>query len=242
MQMNPILVELPMPIQTPRLLLRPLRPGDGTELNAALLESLAELKPWMPFAQSAPTLADSEENVRRSCAQWALREDLRVGAFERQSGRMVANSGLHRMKWQVPSFEIGYWVRTSYAGRGYVTECVHALTLYAFRQLGARRVEIRCDPENSRSVAVIERLGFELEGRLRNDSIAADGARLRDTAVYSRLGPDGLPPLEVSWYPAGPFRPGSGPALHRSTAPASDPRPRFPPRAVRGPGGHPPRS
>lgn len=37
--MKPILLDLPMPIITPRLLLRPPQPGDGIALNAAVSES-----------------------------------------------------------------------------------------------------------------------------------------------------------------------------------------------------------
>ncbi len=195
--MNPILLDLPMPIQTPRLTLRGPRPGDGAAVNAAVLESFEDLREWMPWATERPSLAASEENIRRACAAWILREDLRILAFDRATGALAASSGLHRIRWGVPSFEIGYWVRSSYAGRGLAGEITNALTRFAFGQLGARRVELRCAPDNTRSLRVIRKLGFEQEGLLRADTLGPSGPR--DTVVFSRMGLEGLPTLDVRW-------------------------------------------
>jgi RimJ/RimL family protein N-acetyltransferase len=91
---------------------------------------------------------------------------------------------MHHIEWSVPRFEIGYWCRTSLAGRGYIREAVTALTWMAFETLGAARVEVRMDTQNERSWRVAERLGFQLEGVLRSDARANDG-QLRDTRVYA---------------------------------------------------------
>ncbi len=42
--MKPILIDLPMPILTPRLLIRPPRVDDGIELNEAVIESFETLR------------------------------------------------------------------------------------------------------------------------------------------------------------------------------------------------------
>ena len=86
----------------------------------------------------------------------------------------------------MPRFEIGYWCRTSYAGKGYITEAVNAITAFAFDVLGARRVEIRCDALNLRSRRVAERCGFPLEATLRQFDRSVDG-ELRDELVFAKL-------------------------------------------------------
>jgi len=197
--MKPILLDLPQQIQTPRLFLRPPQPGDGKELNAAIIDSLAELQPWMPWAQSTPSILESEENVRQAYAKWILREDLRYSIFEKASGKMVGSTGLHRILWDIPAFEIGYWVRTPYQGQGFITEAVNALTRFSFAFLKAKRAEIRCNARNVRSLAVMKRLNFEFEGCLRGSDAHVKEGESRDTLVYSRLNLDGLPPLEVQW-------------------------------------------
>jgi RimJ/RimL family protein N-acetyltransferase len=188
--MDPLLIDVPERIGTARLLLRRPLPGDGAMLNAAVCASLAELAPWMPWAQSAPTLQDSETQCRRMHAKFATREDLVFFILERGGdggeAAFIGGTGLHRIAWSVPRFEIGYWRRTGFEGRGLVVEAVVALSRMAFDALGARRVEIRMDPRNARSVRVAERTAFTFEGLLRQDSVDVTG-RGRDTCVYSRV-------------------------------------------------------
>ena len=74
-------------------------------------------------------------------------------------------------------------------GKGYVTEVVRELTATAFRDMAAKRVEIRCDSRNHRSRRVAESAGFRQEAELRWDDRANDGS-LRDTIVYVLLAED----------------------------------------------------
>lgn len=197
---NPILIELPMPITTPRLLIRPPKSGDGAELHEAVLETREALITYMPWARGELTPEKAEENVRQSVAKWTLREDLRLSIFDKASGMFAGGTGLHRVNWEIRSFEIGYWVRKRFEGQGYIKESTLALTRYAFDQLNASRVELRCNAENQRSISVIRSLGFELEGRLRNaDPWVLSDAPCKDTMVFSRLDPAGLPAISASW-------------------------------------------
>ena len=88
--------------------------------------------------------------------------------------------------WETPRTEIGYWCRTTRAGRGYVSEAVAAVARYAHENLRAVRVEIVTDEANLASRRVAERCGFELEGVLRHERRAPDGS-LRNTCIYARL-------------------------------------------------------
>lgn len=187
--MDPLLIEVPERIETERLVLRCLRAGDGPAVNEAVCESLEELRPYMPWAQTPPSLDESEALCRRSQARFRLREDLVFAMFERSGGsegRYVGGSGLHRIAWDVRQFEIGYWRRSACRGQGFVTEAVHALARLAFDTLAARRVEVRMDDHNERSWRVAERAGFTLEGTLRNNSLTPHGVP-RSTRVYARV-------------------------------------------------------
>ena len=185
---NPILLDFPDSFETERLTIRSPMPGDGVELQAAVAESLDDLRPWLAWATHIPTVEEEEEAVRRGRARFLTREDLWLLLFLKGTHTLVGGSGLHRMDWDVPSFEIGYFVRSRFAGQGYITEAVRGVTRFAFETLGARRVEIRCDARNERSRRVAERAGFELEATLRNHTVAVDG-ELRDTLIYVRLDP-----------------------------------------------------
>ncbi len=72
-----------------------------------------------------------------------------------------------------------------------MTEAVRLLTDYAFDQLGARRVMLRIDERNQRSIALAERLHFLREGTLRNHERAADGT-LRNMVIFALIPLDRL--------------------------------------------------
>ena len=193
---EPVLIEVPERIETERLVLRCPRRGDGAVVNAAVLASLDELRPWMPWAGAAPTLEESEAHCRRQQGRFILREDLVMLIFERDDisdreggggeGEFLGGTGLHRIDWTLRRFEIGYWRKTGHAGRGIVTEAVIAMARMAFDALAARRVEIRMDDDNVRSWKVAERAGFTLEALLRFDSVSPANAP-RSTRVYARV-------------------------------------------------------
>jgi RimJ/RimL family protein N-acetyltransferase len=182
----PVRIDLPDELIGPRVRLRPYREADAPALWEAIDESRAALDVWMPWASEYRTPADALPSVRYLQARWLLREELTVGIFDRQSGRLLGGSGLARMDWVIRRFEIGYWVRTSAVGQGYATEATQVLTRFAFDQLGARRVEIRMDPRNARSRAVPERLGFTFEGCLRS-AFRGVGGQVQDSLVFALL-------------------------------------------------------
>lgn len=183
---SPILKDFPDSFETERLIVRSPMPGDGPEFNAAKLESLEELKTWMLWAQEASTVEKSEEDMRQERVKFLERSNLMLLLFLKGTNTLVGSSGLHRLDWRVPKFEIGYWCRTRFAGQGYITEAVDGITTFAFDRLDAKRVEIRCDSLNHRSRKVAERAGFRLEGELRNAEVSVDG-KPRDMLVYAML-------------------------------------------------------
>lgn len=183
---RPLLLDLPDQFTTERLLIRVPRAGDGPAIHEAVMESLEDLRPWMDWAHPIPALLDSESYARRSAAHFAAREEVPLLLFRRQDGQFVGGSGLHTINWSVPAVEIGYWVRSSLQGEGYITEAVRGITRYAFEHLGALRAEIRCDARNLRSAAVARRAGFTQEGQLRSDGRLPDGS-LRNTLIFGRL-------------------------------------------------------
>ncbi len=183
---NPILRDFPDTIETSRLLIRALRPGDGPVMNAAIRESLDELRPWFPWALTAPTVEENETYAREVAADWVARKQLGMLIFRREDGLCLGGTGFQDINWTVPRVGIGYWLRTSQTGQGYMTECVAGLTRFAFEELGVYRIEIRCDSRNTRSAAVARRAGYTLEGTIHNHGRGPDGS-LRDWFVFAQV-------------------------------------------------------
>lgn len=188
---SPVLIDVPEELDGPRIRLWPFRADDALALWEAIEESRERLEPWMPWVQSDRSVEDVRLFVARAQAEWLLRENLHMGILDRNGRRLLGVGGFHHLDWGIRSFEIGYWLRTSAEGQGYMQEAVQLLTRVAFGTLDANRVEIHVDPRNVRSCNVARRLGFVLEGTLRN--CAPDGYGLpSDRHVF------GLTPADYS--------------------------------------------
>lgn len=201
--MKPILLDLPMPITTPRLIIRPSQIGDGTIVNAAIVESFPRLHQYMDWAKECPSITDSEEQVRLAAANWLLKKAeepwLQLFIFNRENNQFVGATGYHSIDWEVPRVATGYWVRTSCERQGYITEALNAITQYAFKQLAITRIEITCANDNERSKKIPERLGYPLEGILKAYRRHPVTQKLSDTLVYARTDMENLPALTVKW-------------------------------------------
>jgi RimJ/RimL family protein N-acetyltransferase len=180
-----LLIDVPETLDTPRLVLSCPRAGDGPLLAGSVRESLAELKPWMPWATDAYSEQDGELWCRRAAANFLQRSQLQYLVRGRESGAHVGTLGAFAFDWDVPKAEIGYWLRTGHTGHGFMTEAVNALAGLLLERLCFNRVELRTDVRNERSGRVAGRCGFALEATLRSDSRGPDGS-LRDTCVYAR--------------------------------------------------------
>lgn len=182
---------IPRIFESERLLIKAPHSDDAEQVFAAIAESRDYLRPWMPWAESDQDVVSVAENLRVAHEKYILGEDLRLNVWRKSDDLFVGGSGLHRIDWSVPRFEIGYWVRQSLQGKGYVTEAVLRIRDMAFADLAAERVEIRCDAANRRSSAVALRANFVLEATLRNDGRNRDGV-LTDSMIFSMLRSDWL--------------------------------------------------
>jgi ribosomal-protein-serine acetyltransferase len=190
--MHKELIEIPEVIETERLLIKVVKPGDGKAINEAVLESWETLGKWMPWATGEkPTVEESKVLCRQGYAKFILREDYWVGIWRKSDNKYLGGSGLHRMNWKVPLFETGYWIRDTEVGKGYVAETVLGLTKMAFEELNCKRLEIRCDSKNIRSKNVMEKCGFKHAATLEKEACTVSG-ELRDTLIYVRFNADDL--------------------------------------------------
>ncbi|MBB6670428.1 GNAT family N-acetyltransferase [Cohnella nanjingensis] len=183
---NPLLLSIPEQFETERLVIRAPQWEDGELVNAAIRESVDELRPWMPWVQQVPTIEESMISSRQGRIHFLERSDLRLYLFHKTTGQFVGGSGLHRIDWEARKFEIGYWIRTSLNGQGYITEAVAGITEFAIQTLQANRIEIRCDARNGPSARVAERLGFTKEAVLRREKCDVNG-ELSDTFVFAKV-------------------------------------------------------
>jgi RimJ/RimL family protein N-acetyltransferase len=198
--LNSVLTDIPMPIRTPRLLIRPKQVGDGAITSAAVAETWDELHKWMRWAENRDefTAETMEIRNRHVMASFILREGIELIGIEAGTGTAVIWCGLHDIDWQGRQCDTGYWVRKSAQGQGFATEAANALVRYAFGALGMRRIGLTHSAGNEASRRIAERLGFSLEGIQRGANILP-GGKYADRYCYARFDVAGLPDLEVQW-------------------------------------------
>ena len=173
-------------VRTARLLLRCWDPADAPKLLEAVTESLEHLRPWMPWAHGEPESLDAKvERLRRTRADFDSGRDLVYGVFTPDESRVLGGTGLHP-RVGPNAKEIGYWIHRDHGVKGYATEAAAALTRVAFEVEGVERVEIHCDPHNTRSFAVPRKLGFTHDATLRRRTPTHEGV-LRDSMIWSML-------------------------------------------------------
>lgn len=186
MPVDPLLIPFETTLAGERVMLRAWREDDAVALHTAVASSRDHLRPWMPFADEHQSVAEAAAWIARSRARGLLRESINYGIWSPNGDRLYGGIGIHPHRWDVPAFEIGYWLRADVEGHGYVTAAAGMLTDYLLARIGARRVQIRCDARNTRSAAVPPRLGYALEGALRHTERANDGS-LEDTLIFARI-------------------------------------------------------
>jgi RimJ/RimL family protein N-acetyltransferase len=197
---NPVLIDLPIPIRTPRLVIRTKQVGDGAHTAAAVSETWEDLHKWMRWADDpggfTPELM--EIRTRHVMASFTLRQSIELIGIENATGKAVVWCGLHDIDWQGRMCDTGYWVRKSAQRQGFATEAANAMVRYAFGALAMRRVGLTYSEGNEPSRRIAERLGFSFEGTQRGANILP-GGKHGDRHCYARFDIGGLPDLEVQW-------------------------------------------
>ncbi len=146
------------------LVLRRLTLGDVERMLDAVEHSLPELRPWMDWAAEPPTPESIRGFIEVAGAEAGSDETMGYGLFE-PDGELVGGFGLHG-RGGPGTLEIGYWVRTDRAGRGYATAAARAVTAAAFEHFPeVTRIEIHCHVDNRASAAIPPKLGYRLDSR-----------------------------------------------------------------------------
>lgn len=176
---------MPTPVEEVRL--RTYEPGDVAELLDAVVESKAELMPWMSWCHEGYSERDARDWVSTRAQAWQLGIE-KMFVIAGPGGRMLGGCGLHRIDPVNGVAEAGYWVRTSEAGRGAATWALGLLIGWGFQHCGLHRIEIIASVENKASHRVAEK------ARAVRESVQPDRLLLRgrrhDAVVYVASRPD----------------------------------------------------
>ena len=91
----------------------------------------------------------------------------------------------------VQAAKLGFAVAAPHWGHGYALDAARTIIDFGFTTLGLHRISAAIGPDNAASIAIVTRLGFTEEGRLR-DHVFTNGT-WRDSILYSLLVHEWLP-------------------------------------------------
>lgn len=170
-------------IETKRLRLRPLLPGDAAAIFRYRSDpEVCRYQSWEPEG-----VAEVDEFISRMTA---LEPDTpgtwyQLAICERNTGQLVGDCGLRFPLGVDYEAEFGVSLAPEFHGRGYATEAAEAVLGYVFGTLGKHRAYGSVDPRNRASIRLMERLGLRREAHFR-ESLWFKG-EWADDVIYAML-------------------------------------------------------
>ena len=145
-------------------MLRAYERHDALDVHEAIEENSVRLQAFMAWDHEPPqTVDERRERLEEFRQEFDEGRGTNYGVFARMNGAFLGGLGTPVVRGS-HTIEIGYWLTAEAEGKRYAAEMVTAMTLVCLKYRGARRVEIRCDPDNARSRAVAQRSGFTWTG------------------------------------------------------------------------------
>jgi ribosomal-protein-serine acetyltransferase len=150
------------------------------------------LREWLPWVDATLTEEDTLAFIRASLEQFGNNNGFASGIWETSEpgnpARLAGVIGTHKINWPNRKVELGYWLAREFQGKGIVTEACRAIVTYLLTELDLNRVEIHCAINNLKSCAIPQRLGFTLDGTMREGQLCC--GRYLDLHVFGMLKKD----------------------------------------------------
>jgi ribosomal-protein-serine acetyltransferase len=165
------------------LMLKPLSPEHSRHIYQLVERSRERIRQWLPWVDGVTEQAHIVTYVKNAMKQGSENGGFTAGLWVH--GELAGIIGYHEIDWQNRSVGIGYWLGEGYEGKGYMTSACRVFVDYALLEMELQRIEIRCATGNTSSRAIPERLGFVLEGVIRQAEKLPSG--YVNHAVYGLL-------------------------------------------------------
>ncbi len=165
--------------ETDRLILRRYKKSDLSDLYEYLSDKeVVKFEPYKPM-----NMQDAENSL-----DWRISTDEMIAVELKTNHKMIGNVYLGKRDFD--ALEIGYVFNQKYWGKGYAKESCMELIKLAFSD-GIHRIYAECDPQNTSSWRLLEKLGFEKEAHLRKNIYFWKNEEnmpiWKDTFIYAKL-------------------------------------------------------
>ena len=152
--------------------LRSYTADDAAELFDVINSSRQHLHTWLDWVDKTTKEEHSLQFILQSLHYQHTQEELALGIF--YHNRLIGGIGMHQWDQATKKAHAGYWISKEYQGRGIMNKCMTKFIAFLFDKIGLNKIELHFVPGNKRSAKLAERLGFKIEGIIRQ-SIMRNG-------------------------------------------------------------------
>lgn len=177
-------------LHTDRLLMRVCGPEDAPAVQRFLAQQRDHFAPWFPQGSLSPSLDELISSIQDRLESAKQDRGYRFHLFLRDEPTVVVGqcSIADIRRGVIQQAVLGYGLGHQYQGRGLMTEAARAAVRCAFVDLDLHRLEGSYMPENVKSAAILEELGFKQEGFFK-EYLLLNG-RWQDHVVTALINPD----------------------------------------------------
>lgn len=152
--------------------IRKLKFSDADDLYEHIHER--EISKWTIRIPYPYSLKDAIKFIRKSQYEVRKMKGYNFGIALKETDSVIGGIGLHCIDWKNSNAELGYWIGKKYWGKGLMTEAVRLILDFGFKELKLHKIYAHCFEENVASAKVLEKCGFILEGKAREERFRYD--------------------------------------------------------------------
>ncbi|MDF0556226.1 GNAT family protein [Kamptonema sp. UHCC 0994] len=172
-------------LETERLILRKMTLEDAEDMfEYASDPEVAKYTIW----NAHQSVKDTKFFLNTVVERYKNRQITDWGIIHKEDGKFIGTCGFAEYYLAHNRAEIGYVLSRKYWKQGYMSEAVGAIIKFGFQTMKLNRIEARCEVENIASARVMEKVGMEFEGILRQHIFTK--GKYCDLKIYSILRQD----------------------------------------------------
>ena len=173
-------------LQSERLLLREITARDVSDI----FEIYSDLEVMLYFDDrfAFQDLSEAEQMISGYQNEIRDQNGMRWGIVLKESGKLIGTCGFHAISDYHKRIETGYDLNRHYWGKGFMSEALSLIIDHAYTVSDVNRIEAFVETPNTASRALLEKLGFKLEGLLREHEMCR--GNLIDIQILSLLRKD----------------------------------------------------
>ena len=171
-----------------KILIRPYRTEDMSAMYEAVRESIHEISAWMGWCHPDYTIEETAAFILSREEAWRNDREYTFGIFEAGTGNFLGSTGLNFVNRVHNCANLGYWVRSSWTGRGVASSGARLVARFGLESCGFQRLEILAAVGNYPSQRVAEKAGAVREAVLRKRLLVK--GQPQDAVLYSFVAED----------------------------------------------------